>query len=74
VHGHAWQPDGAQALTVRIGEAGRLRLSWLVLSPRRIALVRLPRLAVQFEFQGVEAAVRDAFMRAFDLRTQRGGG
>jgi hypothetical protein len=73
VHGHAWQHDGAAALKVNIG-GGHVRMAWHMLEPRRIALVRLPRLMVQFAFEGVAAAERDAFMRHFDLRTQRGGG
>lgn len=73
VHGHAWQLEGSDAASVRIGE-GELRLEWQPLSPRRIALVTLPRLAVRFAFERLSAAERDAFMRSFDLRTQRGGG
>lgn len=54
--------------------AGRLHLHWTVLPPRQIALVRLPRLAVHFRFDGVDEAARQAFMKYFDLFTQRGGG
>ena len=54
---------------------GRLDLSWEVLPPLRIALLRMPRLAVQFRFdRGVDEARRYAFMRRFDLYMQRGGG
>lgn len=52
----------------------RLHLSWQVLAPRAIALLRLPRLGVRFEFQEVDATTRQAFMQRFDLRMQRGGG
>lgn len=62
-----------QAATVAIG-AGRLELRWSVMPPRRIALMRMPRLAVSFDFVGVDEASRQAFMRHFDLYTQRGGG
>jgi len=55
-------------------DAGRLALRWRVLPPRQIALVRVPRLAVSFDFDGVPEADRQAFMRHFDLYTQRGGG
>ena len=53
---------------------GRLQLSWQVLPDRVIALIRLPRLRVQFHFDGVAAQARVAFMRRFDLVLQRGGG
>lgn len=54
--------------------AGRLVLQWQTLSPRVIALVRIPRLLVSFSFEGVPPAERDVFMRYFDLHTRRGGG
>jgi hypothetical protein len=79
----AWMPDATQghpcsapapgALCVRLG-AGALNLRWQVLAPRVIALVRLPRLRVHFEFTGVPPAERRAFMRLFDLHLLRGGG
>ncbi len=55
-------------------DAGRLVLRWQTLPMRQIALVRLPRLAIRFEFVGVGEAARQDFMRYFDLYTQRGGG
>jgi hypothetical protein len=66
----AWRDGGAD---VTLG-AGRLRIDWQVLPPRRIALVVLPRLAVRFHFEGVTDDERRRFMRRFDLCTQRGGG
>lgn len=75
-------PRAAQghALTVADGRAeidigsGRLRLAWTVMPPRQIALIRLPRLAVHYRFDGVDSADRQAFMKRFDLTIQRGGG
>lgn len=64
---------GAGSLDVTIG-SGRLALSWQALAPREIALMRLPRLLVRFAFDGVPLDARRDFMRAFDLRLQRGGG
>jgi hypothetical protein len=61
------------AATVPIGP-GRLEMAWAVLPVRQIALMRMPRLAVSFKFEGVAEADRQAFMRFFDLYTQRGGG
>jgi hypothetical protein len=65
-------PAPGQAL-VSIGE-GTLELSWTMLPPRRMGLVQLPHMAVRYRFDGVDAGARDAFMRHFDLYTQRGGG
>ena len=53
---------------------GRLQLRWQVLPPRVIALLRMPRLAVWFEFEGVPEEARQRFMKRFDLTLQRGGG
>lgn len=55
-------------------DAGHLELRWHELPARRIALMRVPRLAVSFVFEGVGDAARLAFMKHFDLYTQRGGG
>lgn len=78
----AWLPGAARGHAVAVlGDAavvtlpgGCLRLSWQVLPPRRIGLLTLDRLAVQFRFDGVTDESRQAFMRYFDLYTQRGGG
>lgn len=53
---------------------GQLRIRWAVQEPRRIALVVLPRLRVEFQFEGVSLERRLPFMRTFDLHLQRGGG
>jgi hypothetical protein len=55
-------------------DAGTLQLRWAPLPPRRIALLTMPRLAVNFAFDGVPAEARTTFMRYFDLFMQRGGG
>lgn len=64
---------GDGAATVTIG-AGTLRIDWVALPPRRIALIAMPRLAVRYRFSGVPAGRRAEFLRYFDLYTQRGGG
>lgn len=71
--GHECLHDAPQGLCVRLG-TGHLRLRWEVLPPRAIALLRLPRLAVSFAFEGVPLPERLAFLRRFDLHLQRGGG
>lgn len=58
---------------VHIGN-GALELCWAELPPRRIALMRMPRLAVSYRFSAVPHDCRVAFMRYFDLFMQRGGG
>lgn len=54
--------------------SGTLSLRWQVLPPRRIGLVRFVRLGVDYRFDGVADDERQAFMKYFDLYTQRGGG
>jgi hypothetical protein len=67
------QHPGPDRLVVAIG-GGRLTLSWQPLTPRVIALVRLPRLSVHFAFDGVDLDQRLDFLRRFDRHLQRGGG
>jgi hypothetical protein len=55
-------------------DSGTLLLRWQVLPPRCIALMRMPRLAVQFDFGDTAETERQALMKYFDLYTQRGGG
>lgn len=69
---HFWKLQQGSA-GVRIGD-GALGLKWQEGEPREIALVRMPRLLVQFRFAGVDDAARQAFMTRFDLFMQRGGG
>jgi len=72
VGSHACQASGMSA-RVSIGE-GELRLTWQVMPPRVMALMRLPRLRLNFAFSNLDDAQRHAFMKRFDLYTQRGGG
>ncbi|MDP1648200.1 MAG: hypothetical protein Q8M01_08360 [Rubrivivax sp.] len=73
VRDHALALPAPRRAVVSIG-AGTMELGWTALSPRRIALISMPRLAVRYRFDGVEAQARREFMRYFDLYTQRGGG
>ena len=68
----AWEL-GASTAHVKIGP-GTLTLHWRTGEPRAIALIRMPRLHVTFDFEGVGAGERLAFMKRFDLYMQRGGG
>jgi hypothetical protein len=78
----AWLPRacGGRPLCIEEGSArvvidgAQLLLAWQTLAPRQIASLRLPRLAVSFRFEGVDAPQRREFIRIFDLSTQRGGG
>ena len=63
VHGHLLQRPAPDVATVAVG-AGRLTLRWR----------DLPRMQVDYRFEGVDPAARDEFMRVFDLHIQRGGG
>lgn len=67
------RPAAGQA-QVQLDGGGELRLRWQQLPPRQIALVRMPRLWVDFEFVQTTAEVRTGFMRQFNLFMQRGGG
>ena len=73
VRGHTLELPAPGRAVVTIG-AGSLTLEWTVLPPRRIALMSVPRMAVRYGFDGVDADARREFMRYFDLYTQRGGG
>lgn len=74
---HAWQRNG-QSASVDIknadGSLGRMQVQWQDGAPRQIALIRIPRLLVSFQFEGLTDAQRYTFMRRFDLYMQRGGG
>ena len=69
---HPIQIQAANA-DVQLGE-GTLCIKWSPLPNRTIALLSMPRLAVSFQFKGVGPNERYAFMRLFDLNTQKGGG
>lgn len=74
---HPWQRCGC-AVSVDIknfdGSVGYMQLTWHQLAPRQIALIRIPRLLVHFQFDALTDAQRYTFMRRFDLYMQRGGG
>ena len=74
---HAWQREGASVrvcLTEDELLLGTLTLTWAVGPMRQIALVAMPRLLVNFQFEGLNEGQRYTFMRRFDLYMQRGGG
>jgi len=73
VRDHALALPAPGRAVVSIG-TGTLELDWAMLPPRRLGLVQLPRMAVRYRFDGVDAQARNEFMRYFDLYTQRGGG
>jgi hypothetical protein len=77
-----WLPGAVREQPLRGGDgcaevdigSGRLHLRWTPMPPRRIALIAMPVLHVDFHFDGVDAPARQHFMRYFDLYMQRGGG
>jgi len=77
-----WLPGGSagRAITWRargadvVLDEGSVAIDWHQLEPRHIALITLPRLHVKFSATGVAAPAWHAFMKHFDLYTQRGGG
>ncbi len=70
---HAWRQDG-NVVSAQLEGDGHVRIEWKILPPRTIALMRLPRMGVTFEFTDTDESARYSFMRRFDLTTQRGGG
>ena len=73
VRDHALTLPAPGQAQVQIG-SGALQLRWEVLPPIRIALMRMPRLAMHYRFEGVGEVERQVFMKYFDLYMQRGGG
>ncbi len=70
-----WQQQGQGLKATWHSPAdANLGIQWRVGEPRRIALLHMPRLHVQFKFQGLDEVQRYAFMKRFDLYMQRGGG
>ena len=74
---HSWQHEGS-SVRVCITNAGHtlgtLNLTWSLGPVRKIALMTLPCLRVNFQFEGLSADARYTFMKRFDLYMQRGGG
>lgn len=50
------------------------RIRLIPIAPLAIGMVRLERHRVEIEFEGLDAAARDAFMSRFAMHYQRGGG
>jgi hypothetical protein len=71
--GHAPARVDRDAIVLSVG-GGEVRITTHVRRPRRLGPVSLPVLAVTFEFDGLDAAAREAFLARFDLYTRRGGG
>lgn len=55
-------------------EDGDLLIEWKVLASRRIALLTIPQLQVQFQYSGLTLERRREIQDHFDRATQRGGG
>ncbi len=74
---HSWERRGC-TLSAEIknpdGSVGFMHVTWQEIQPRQIALMRIPRLLVHFQFDSLTDAQRYIFMRRFDLYMQRGGG
>ncbi|MFN0186398.1 MAG: hypothetical protein ACKVQR_21505 [Aquabacterium sp.] len=66
--------DGPGRIRLSLPAGGTLSLSLETLPPRQLGMARFPRLQVVFDFIDTADADRVAFMRYFDLFTQRGGG
>jgi hypothetical protein len=72
--GASVEADAANRVIVAVFADGTLRLKWRALPARKIALLNIPRLQVQFAYTGMAPERRREVQRRFDLATQRGGG
>lgn len=61
------------AMTIDAGEFS-LTLRWKVLEPRRIALIRIEQLELEFAYPSEASAQAREWIMRFDRHTQRGGG
>jgi hypothetical protein len=74
IHVEPW-PEHTDAHVATIDlPSGRARMTWRELPARVIALVRLPRVAVHFDFRAIDEAERQRVLKRFDLVMLRGGG
>lgn len=64
---------GPATCAVALGQ-GEVVLAWVVLPPRRIALVSIQRLQLEITGWGCDGAEWAAFIAHFDAYTRRGGG
>lgn len=65
--------DTPGSVSIPLG-SGVARVSWRALPPRTIALMRMPRVHVSFDFAEIEDAERQRVLQRFDLVMLRGGG
>ncbi len=65
--------DNSGDATVALA-SGQARLRWHALPPRTIALMKMHRVQVTFDFTGVQDDERQRVMKRFDLVMLRGGG
>ncbi|GAG83133.1 unnamed protein product [marine sediment metagenome] len=74
VKGYTHRIDGSRVVIIG-SEAGRqLTLDLKTLPERRIGMIRIPRIEVEFFFENFSERARKDFMLAFDRSYQRGGG
>lgn len=72
-HPLTWVQDGRDSARIEL-DSGAAQLHWQAMPPRVIALLRMPRVHVHFDFRGVDEAERQRVMQHFDLVMLRGGG
>ncbi len=74
VKGYAHRIDGNRVIINGSGTSRRLTLNLSTLPERRIGMIRIPRIEVEFLFHNFSERERQAFMVVFDRSYQRGGG
>ena len=74
VEGHDYTVDGCGVVIRPPGGERKLVLRVAELPERRIGMIRIPRIEVDFSFHDFTDEQRKAFLTAFDRSFQRGGG
>ncbi|TAG79859.1 MAG: hypothetical protein EAZ24_05560 [Burkholderiales bacterium] len=75
---HVWEFVDENSARVVLGDESALPhvlvMNWSIIDPVQIALLRLPRMEVSFQYSTNANNALYSFMKRFDLHMQRGGG
>lgn len=74
VSGYDFSVEGTRVVVRPPGGDRRLVLIISELPERRLGMIRIPRIAVEFTFHNFSQQQRQEFLIAFDRSYQRGGG
>ena len=74
VKGYTYRVDGNRVVINGSGTNRRLTLDLKTLPERRIGMIRIPRIEVEFSFENFSERERKDFLVTLDRSYQRGGG